>query len=70
MSKSNIEAVNNLSKEQFVNVFRNVVESYPEASESVFSKRPFGNVKTLCDAFSEHLETISMDGKHFKSTTI
>lgn len=67
MGKLSIEQVNSLSREEFVNVFGNAVESYPEASESIFPKRPFENIKMLCDAFVKLLEEISLDGKRHQN---
>ncbi|XP_077297914.1 2-oxo-4-hydroxy-4-carboxy-5-ureidoimidazoline decarboxylase-like isoform X2 [Arctopsyche grandis] len=63
MAKLNIDEVNTIDIENFVNIFSNVVESYNDAAKAVFSSRPFKDVETLCKAFSDHLENISIEDK-------
>lgn len=53
-----LEEINQLQKVDFVEVFSNVVECYPEAAESVSNLAPFDTFSTLLEAFMTHLDQL------------
>lgn len=63
MSKLTIEDLNNLQSEDFVNIFKNVVELWPKAAENVQTKKPFANLNEFAFAFDTYLENLSTEDK-------
>lgn len=61
--KLTIEDVNQLDSENFVKLFKNVVELWPEASKSVEVKKPFTNLNDLVRSFQDYLENLSVNNK-------
>ena len=53
-----IGEVNELLDGVFVDVFKNVVELYPRAAQSVVLQRPFKSLNELIDAFNNYLEAL------------
>lgn len=55
-NKLSIEEVNNLTKSDFQEKFKNVVELWPKAAEEVSENLPFPSVNELVNQFWEYLE--------------
>lgn len=53
-----IGEVNELLDGVFVDVFKNVVELYSRAPQSVVLQRPFKSLDELIDAFNNYLEDL------------
>lgn len=62
-SKLSIEDVNKLPSTEFVNLFKNAVELWPQAAESTVQQRPFNSLNELVDHFSDYLENLSIDDR-------
>lgn len=60
-----ISEVNQLLDQDFVEVFKNVVELYPKAAQSVVLQRPFANLNELIVAFNNFLENLQVSEKVF-----
>ncbi|XP_018529414.1 2-oxo-4-hydroxy-4-carboxy-5-ureidoimidazoline decarboxylase [Lates calcarifer] len=58
-----INALNVLSYEEFVNIFGNVVEKCPIITAAVWSKRPFVNLSALEAAINEFIDALPESGK-------
>ncbi|XP_022599970.1 putative 2-oxo-4-hydroxy-4-carboxy-5-ureidoimidazoline decarboxylase [Seriola dumerili] len=58
-----INLVNALPYEDFVNIFGNVVEKCPIITASVWSKRPFVSLPALEAAISEFIDSLPESGK-------
>ncbi|XP_029004538.1 2-oxo-4-hydroxy-4-carboxy-5-ureidoimidazoline decarboxylase [Betta splendens] len=58
-----INTVNSLPYEDFVDVFGNVVEKCPLITAAVWSRRPFGNLADLEAAISEFIDALPESGK-------
>lgn len=58
-----INAVNALSYEDFVNVFENVVEKCPVITAAVWSMRPFTHLSALEAAVSEFIDALPESGE-------
>lgn len=59
MSKGQcIENLNEISKIEFQNMFRNVVEHYPQAAIDVSSRRPFVDTNQLVEHFDDYLTNL------------
>uniref|UniRef100_A0A1L8E2I5 2-oxo-4-hydroxy-4-carboxy-5-ureidoimidazoline decarboxylase n=1 Tax=Nyssomyia neivai TaxID=330878 RepID=A0A1L8E2I5_9DIPT len=54
-----IEEINRLSKADFVELFKNVVECFPEAPEVVSEMVPFSSYAVLIKAFMDYLEQLN-----------
>lgn len=61
--KLTIEQVNQLESSKFVDLFKNAVELWPAAAESVILQRPFVSLKQLTCRFEEYLDSLSEDDK-------
>lgn len=61
--KLTIDEVNQLESADFVNLFKNAVELWPDAAESVIQQRPFVNLNQLTSRFDEYLENLSEENK-------
>lgn len=61
--KLSIESVNKLHPNEFVDLFKNAVELWPKATESVLLKRPFTDVDDLVFHFSNYLENLNVNDK-------
>lgn len=61
--KLSVENVNKLSATEFVNIFKNAVELWPNAAETGFLKRPFDNRSELIAQFTDYLENLSTNNK-------
>jgi 2-oxo-4-hydroxy-4-carboxy--5-ureidoimidazoline (OHCU) decarboxylase len=59
-----VEEVNALGNEQFVWIFNNIVESYPQAATVVCNQRPFISADHLADAVSNYLDLLSPHGNN------
>lgn len=62
-NKLNIDSVNNLSDAAFVDLFKNVVELWPNAAEAIVQQRPFVNVDELILAFANYLQNLDVEMK-------
>ncbi|GAA6217323.1 putative 2-oxo-4-hydroxy-4-carboxy-5-ureidoimidazoline decarboxylase [Lates japonicus] len=58
-----INALNALPYEDFVNIFGNVVEKCPIITAAVWSKRPFVNLSALEAAIDEFIDALPESGK-------
>lgn len=58
-----INALNVLSYEEFVNIFGNVVEKCPIITAAVWSKRPFVNLSALEAAINEFIDALPESGE-------
>lgn len=58
-----VEEVNALGSEQFVWIFNNIVESYPQAAIAICNQRPFISADHLADAVSNYLNLLPPHGK-------
>lgn len=56
-------ALNDLSYEEFVNIFGNVVEKCPLIPAAVWSKRPFASLSALEAALHEFIDALPQSGK-------
>lgn len=65
MSPLTIFDVNNISEEEFVRVFGNVIELFTEAAIEVEKIRPFSNVGELCNSFQTYLDKLDIECKYF-----
>lgn len=61
--KFSIENVNKFSSSEFVHAFKNVVELWPNASETVFKKHPFADRTELITHFTGYLENLNISDK-------
>lgn len=61
--KLKIEDVNHLSAAEFNDLFKNVVELWPQAADAVVSQRPFEHLHNLIFAFVDYLENLTVDDK-------
>jgi 2-oxo-4-hydroxy-4-carboxy--5-ureidoimidazoline (OHCU) decarboxylase len=57
-----VEEVNALGNEQFVWIFNNIVESYPQAASAICNERPFTSADHLADAASNYLDLLPNHG--------
>lgn len=62
-TKLTIEEVNALKPSEFVSLFKNAVELWPAAAESVLAKRPFNSCSELISYFVDYLEHLSENDK-------
>lgn len=60
-----ISAVNDLSFEEFVNIFGNVVEKCPIVAAAVWSERPFRSFTALERAINDFIDLLPQSGTHF-----
>lgn len=60
-----ISAVNDLSFEEFVNIFGNVVEKCPIVAAAVWSERPFQSFTALERAINDFIDLLPQSGTHF-----
>ncbi|KAG7487296.1 hypothetical protein MATL_G00021720 [Megalops atlanticus] len=58
-----IETVNSLSYEEFIELFGGVVERCPLAAAAVWSRRPFGCVSDVEAGIGEFIDSLSESGK-------
>lgn len=61
--KLKINDVNQFESNEFINLFKNVVELWPKAAESAIENRPFTSLNELIQRFHDYLENISVDDK-------
>lgn len=61
--ESSIAAIDSLSCEDIQEVFKNVVELWPEASAVVSARHPFNSSAELISCFHQYLDTVSVDTK-------
>lgn len=61
--KLTIEDLNKLKSEEFLNLFKNIVELWPHASETVQIKKPFASLNEFATEFDSYLEDLSVDNK-------
>lgn len=59
-----IIAVNDLSYEEFVNIFGNVVEKCPIVAAAVWSERPFLSFTALEAAINEFIDILPQSGRN------
>lgn len=59
-----IGAVNDLSYEEFVDVFGNVVERCPVVAAAVWPRRPFRDVGELEAAINHFIDALPQSGTH------
>lgn len=59
-----ITAANDLSYEEFVNIFGNVVEKCPIVAAAVWSKRPFLSSTALQAAINEFIDILPQSGRN------
>lgn len=65
-----IEQVNNLSKEEFIRIFGNVVELYPSATESIVENRPFQDANSISNSINTCLDNLPSSGKFLFFTCV
>lgn len=61
--KLNIEQLNQLNSTEFLNIFKNVIELWPKAAESVYKQKPFPSLTDFADKFDSYLESLSVEDK-------
>jgi 2-oxo-4-hydroxy-4-carboxy--5-ureidoimidazoline (OHCU) decarboxylase len=59
-----VEEVNAMGNEQFVSIFTNIVESYPQAANALCNQRPFASADHLADAASNYLQLLPIQGNN------
>jgi 2-oxo-4-hydroxy-4-carboxy--5-ureidoimidazoline (OHCU) decarboxylase len=59
-----VEEVNAMGNEQFLLIFNNIVESYPQAATAICNQRPFASADHLADAASNYLELLPVHGNN------
>lgn len=64
-NKLTIEDINKLSSIEFINLFKNAVELWPQAAETVAKQLPFSRLTDLVDHFVDYLENLSIADKVF-----
>lgn len=57
-SVQSIENLNKIPAEKFQNIFRNVIENWPQAAIEISSLRPFTNTNHLVEQFENHLSNL------------
>lgn len=62
-TKLSTEDVNKLTSIDFVRIFKNVVELWPKAAETVFDKHPFANRSELIAHFTDYLQNLNANNK-------
>ncbi|KAG4072450.1 hypothetical protein HA402_004382 [Bradysia odoriphaga] len=64
MSKGqSIDNLNKIPSIEFQNIFRNVVENYPQAAIDVSSRRPFVDTNQLVEHFNNYLTNLDRESK-------
>lgn len=63
-AKHSITEVNAFTADKFQEVFKNVVESWPDAAEAIVNRLPVASVDDLVQQFSNYLETVDDQIKH------
>ncbi|GCC27401.1 hypothetical protein chiPu_0005825, partial [Chiloscyllium punctatum] len=58
-----MQAVNSMSYEQFIDVFGNVIEKCPLIAAAVWTKRPFPSVSALEQNFADFIDSLPRSGK-------
>lgn len=61
--KLNIEQLNQLNSTKFLNLFKNVIELWPNAAVSVYEQKPFSSLAEFADKFDSYLENLSVEDK-------
>lgn len=61
--KINIDQLNQLNSTEFLNLFKNVIELWPNAAETVYKQKPFSNLSDVADEFDSYLENLSIENK-------
>lgn len=61
--KLNIEQLNQLNSYKFSNLFKNVIELWPNAAVSVYKQKPFSSLIEFADEFDSYLENLSVEEK-------
>ncbi|XP_059618264.1 2-oxo-4-hydroxy-4-carboxy-5-ureidoimidazoline decarboxylase-like [Phlebotomus argentipes] len=56
--KFTLEEINQLEKVEFEEVFKNVVECFPDAAKNVSNQAPFATFFALLEAFMQHLDQL------------
>ncbi|XP_055600377.1 2-oxo-4-hydroxy-4-carboxy-5-ureidoimidazoline decarboxylase-like [Uranotaenia lowii] len=63
LTKLTLEQLNALSPSEFHDVFKNVVESWPEAAIFCSAVLPFKSIDSLCDTFDRYLDKLQDETK-------
>lgn len=63
IKKLKIEDVNSLSADEFKDLFKNVVELWPNAGDAVVLQRPFAHLHNLIFAFVDYLDNLNLNDK-------
>lgn len=64
-----LEQLHNLTSENFIKTFENVVEHYPKCAEHLAANRPYNNVQKLVDTVNLFLLTvITFEGESINNT--
>ncbi|XP_020368790.1 2-oxo-4-hydroxy-4-carboxy-5-ureidoimidazoline decarboxylase [Rhincodon typus] len=58
-----MQVVNSMNYEQFVDVFGNVIEKCPLIAAAVWTKRPFSSVSALEKSFGDFIDSLPRSGK-------
>ncbi|KAG9491897.1 putative 2-oxo-4-hydroxy-4-carboxy-5-ureidoimidazoline decarboxylase [Eleutherodactylus coqui] len=61
--KMDLEAVNSMNYEQFLDIFGNIIEKCPVITAAVWSRRPFLSFCEVEDRVSEFIESLPTSGK-------
>ncbi|XP_071989083.1 putative 2-oxo-4-hydroxy-4-carboxy-5-ureidoimidazoline decarboxylase [Engystomops pustulosus] len=59
----NLDAVNSMSYEQFLDIFGNIIEKCPIITAAVWSRRPFSSFGEVEDGVHEFIESLPISGK-------
>ena len=57
-----VEEVNSLGSEDCAKVFRNIVESFPQAAQTVCAQRPFSSADHIAEAAGRYLDQLPQQG--------
>lgn len=62
LTRLTLEEVNNLSSNDFIQIFGNIIERCPIAAIKILKYRPFHTVQDLIKAFNGYLDTLNFKG--------
>ena len=58
-----IPAVNKIERQEFLNLFGNVVERAPKVAEELFKLRPFSSDETFLESLAHVIDELSYEEK-------
>ncbi|KAJ9583941.1 hypothetical protein L9F63_021715 [Diploptera punctata] len=58
-----IEEVNSLINDECVDVFKNIVECFPQVAKAICTQRPFRSAEHMADVAGKYLDQLPTEGK-------